>query len=129
MGKQRKMKVGDLVMVEWRDAYSEGGWSGLEEFLVYDPMCQSVGRVLQLPCENWPDLVLCADWGSDCSYPYGRLMAIPEKMINDIPFPIPRWLICSPSHMRKIVPAVTVSSDTKVYMVRDIEMAFGMLSA
>jgi len=30
------------------------------------------------------------------------------KIINDIPFPIPRSLICSPTHIKKAVPAVSV---------------------
>jgi len=30
---------------------------------------------------------------------------IPEKIIREIPFPIPFSVICSPSHMRKDVPA------------------------
>jgi hypothetical protein len=31
------------------------------------------------------------------------------KMISEIPLPIPRSVICSPSHMTKIVPAESVS--------------------
>ena len=34
---------------------------------------------------------------------------MPAKMISDIPFPMPRSLICSPSHMMKAVPVVSVS--------------------
>ena len=31
---------------------------------------------------------------------------IPTKIISEIPFPIPLSVICSPSHIIKIVPAV-----------------------
>ena len=31
-----------------------------------------------------------------------------EKIINDIPLPIPLWVICSPNHIRNIVPATIV---------------------
>ena len=30
---------------------------------------------------------------------------IPEKIINEIPFPTPRNVICSPNHIKKVVPA------------------------
>jgi len=35
---------------------------------------------------------------------------MPAKMISDIPLPIPRSLICSPSHMTKAQPVVNVST-------------------
>ena len=35
----------------------------------------------------------------------GISATIPEKIINDIPFPIPLNVICSPSHIKKVVPA------------------------
>jgi preprotein translocase subunit SecY len=38
----------------------------------------------------------------------GISTTIPAKIINDIPFPIPRSLICSPNHIRNIVPATIV---------------------
>jgi len=38
----------------------------------------------------------------------GRRQTIPAKMIRDIPLPMPRSVICSPSHMIKAVPAVRV---------------------
>jgi len=40
--------------------------------------------------------------------PSGPRQTIPAKMISEIPFPIPRSVICSPSHMMKAVPAVSV---------------------
>ena len=38
----------------------------------------------------------------------GISATIPEKIINDIPLPIPLCVICSPSHIKKIVPATIV---------------------
>ncbi len=39
--------------------------------------------------------------------PLGIREAIEAKIINEIPFPIPRWVISSPSHIRRVVPAVS----------------------
>ena len=33
---------------------------------------------------------------------------MPTKMISDIPLPMPRSVICSPSHMMKAEPVVSV---------------------
>ena len=38
----------------------------------------------------------------------GISATIPENIIKDIPLPIPLWVICSPNHIRKIVPATKV---------------------
>ena len=38
----------------------------------------------------------------------GMPTTIPAKIINEIPFPIPRSLICSPTHIKNAVPAVRV---------------------
>ena len=38
---------------------------------------------------------------------------MPAKMISDIPLPTPRSVICSPSHMMKAVPVVSVSTVMK----------------
>ena len=35
----------------------------------------------------------------------GISATIPEKIINEIPFPIPLKVICSPNHIKKVVPA------------------------
>ena len=35
-------------------------------------------------------------------------MTIPVKINSDMPLPMPRSVICSPSHMMKAVPAVSV---------------------
>ena len=38
---------------------------------------------------------------------------MPEKMINEMPLPTPREVICSPSHMRNIVPPTSVTTVVK----------------
>ena len=38
----------------------------------------------------------------------GMPTTIPANISSEIPFPIPRSLICSPTHIRKAVPAVNV---------------------
>jgi len=40
----------------------------------------------------------------------GRFTTMPAKMIRDMPLPIPRSVICSPSHMMNVVPVVSVST-------------------
>ena len=42
--------------------------------------------------------------------PLGILATIPAKMIREMPLPTPLSLICSPSHIRKAVPAVSTST-------------------
>ena len=43
-----------------------------------------------------------------CATALGSRATIPAKMISEIPLPIPRSVICSPSHIRNAVPAVSV---------------------
>ena len=38
----------------------------------------------------------------------GISATMPEKIISEIPFPIPLLVTCSPSHIRKTVPPVKV---------------------
>ena len=38
----------------------------------------------------------------------GISATIPEKIISDIPLPIPLCVICSPNHIKKTVPATIV---------------------
>ena len=40
----------------------------------------------------------------------GRPTTIPAKMISDMPLPMPRSVICSPSHITSVVPVVSVST-------------------
>ncbi len=37
----------------------------------------------------------------------GNRATMPLKMISEVPLPTPRWVICSPSHIRKTVPQVS----------------------
>ena len=39
---------------------------------------------------------------------FGRPAAMPAKISSEIPLPSPRSVICSPSHMRNIVPVTSV---------------------
>ena len=42
----------------------------------------------------------------------GRPAAMPAKMISEMPLPRPRSVICSPSHIRNIVPVTSVTAET-----------------
>ena len=42
--------------------------------------------------------------------PSGRLVRIEAKMRIEMPLPMPRFVICSPSHMRSTVPVVSVTT-------------------
>ena len=44
------------------------------------------------------------------SSPLGKLTTMPAKMMSEMPLPMPRSEICSPSHMTKTVPVVRVST-------------------
>ncbi len=57
---------------------------------------------------NWrpfiePSLTSCAVAPSA----RGRSATMPAKMIIDMPLPMPRSVICSPSHIRNIVPVTS----------------------
>ena len=43
----------------------------------------------------------------------GRPATMPAKMIIEMPLPMPRSVICSPSHMRNIVPVMSVITVVK----------------
>ena len=40
----------------------------------------------------------------------GISATIPAKIIKEIPLPIPLWVICSPNHIKNIVPATIVET-------------------
>ena len=44
---------------------------------------------------------------------FGRLATIPAMMISDVPLPTPRAVICSPIHIRNIVPPTSVMTQEK----------------
>ena len=43
---------------------------------------------------------------------FGSPAAMPAKMMSEMPLPRPRSVICSPSHMRNIVPVTSVIAVT-----------------
>ena len=43
----------------------------------------------------------------------GKPATIPAKIIIEIPLPIPRSVICSPNHIRNIVPVTRVTTVVK----------------
>ena len=48
-------------------------------------------------------------WMSDCTFSGSRAM-MPHMMRSEMPLPMPRSVICSPTHMRNTVPAVSVTT-------------------
>src|SRR5215475_12684928 len=51
---------------------------------------------------------------TNCRTPFGRPTTIPAKINRLIPLPMPRSVICSPSHMTKIVPVINVRVEMKM---------------
>ncbi len=52
-----------------------------------------------------------APWRPSSSVPAiadGSSATMPAKMISEMPLPMPRAVICSPSHIRNMVPPVSV---------------------
>ena len=45
--------------------------------------------------------------------PFGRPATMLAKIISEMPLPMPRWVISSPSHMSSTQPAVRVVTITK----------------
>ena len=41
-----------------------------------------------------------------CVIPFGSPETIEAKIISEMPLPMPRWVISSPSHISKVAPAV-----------------------
>ncbi len=46
--------------------------------------------------------------------PRGKPTTMPVKISRLMPLPIPRSVICSPSHMMKAVPVVSVSTVSRI---------------
>ena len=44
----------------------------------------------------------------------GKPATMPAKMIMEIPFPIPRSVICSPSHIKNMVPVTKLIAAVKI---------------
>jgi hypothetical protein len=53
---------------------------------------------------RWPVWMSSTSPNAAC----GRLTTMPAKMISEMPLPMPRSEICSPSHMMNAVPVVRV---------------------
>ncbi len=54
-----------------------------------------------------------APWRPSSSVPAiasGRRATMPARMISEMPLPMPREVICSPSHIRNMVPPVSVTT-------------------
>ena len=48
---------------------------------------------------------------------------MPEKMISEMPLPMPRAVICSPSHIRNMVPPTSVmTADMRKNMPGSVTM-------
>ena len=61
----------------------------------------------------------------------GISATIPEKIINEIPLPTPLAVICSPSHMIRIVPVTNVTVVTNLKYIpgsRTIPCEFSKLT-
>ena len=52
--------------------------------------------------------------------PLGRRRTIDAKIISEMPLPMPRWVISSPIHISRIVPAVSDDDDQED--VRQVEV-------
>ena len=47
-------------------------------------------------------------WVKNCASAAGSSAMMPTKMMSEMPLPMPRAVICSPSHIRNIVPPTSV---------------------
>ncbi len=59
--------------------------------------------------EIWPVCI----WSNVVSTADGSRSTMPAKMSSDMPLPMPRSVICSPSHMMNIVPVISVTTQMK----------------
>ena len=64
-------------------------------------MINRIARPLMSPLRTCSSVLIAAA---------GRLATIPAKMINETPLPMPRSVICSPSHIRNMVPVVSATT-------------------
>ena len=48
------------------------------------------------------------DSSNSCTSAPGRPATMPAKMMSEVPLPTPRCVICSPSHIRNMVPPTSV---------------------
>ena len=78
----KKLKVGDLVQIDWCDAYASLGWRTLEEALgIKQPECFTVGFYLGRTKKN--EVVVAASWDRDNKL-YTNISVRPHAMITKI---------------------------------------------
>ena len=56
------------------------------------------------------EMTPCRDSSSRPTMALGRPATIPAMMMSDVPLPTPRAVICSPSHIRNMVPPTSVAT-------------------
>ena len=87
-------------------------WTGIRRWPSWMKMIAAITRTEMMAMAP-SARKFCWTWRV-CSTVFGSRPTIPAKMMKLIPFPMPRSLISSPSHMRMIVPAV---SDARIESV------------
>ena len=91
----------------WRLAY----WMGMRRWarsMKTTPMSTATIKITRARAMNRLMSPSLMSW-KDFTRAPGMPTTIPEKIIREIPLPIPFSVICSPSHMMSTVPAVRVS--------------------
>ena len=68
----------------------------------------STSNIRMAGAVNTPQALVCTFWYRSIT-PRGKPTTMPAKISNDMPLPMPRSVICSPSHMMKALPVVSVS--------------------
>ena len=56
------------------------------------------------------EMAPCRDSSSRPASALGRPATMPDMMISEVPLPTPRAVICSPSHIRNMVPPTSVTT-------------------
>ena len=67
-------------------------------------------QITQRGIGNGISLIIFAGIVAEIPRALGISATIPAKIINEIPFPIPLCVICSPNHIKNIVPATIVET-------------------
>src|SRR5215510_5235455 len=62
------------------------------------------------PMSSGQEMAPCRDSSSRPASAVGRPATIPDMMMSDVPLPTPRAVICSPSHIRNMVPPTSVTT-------------------
>ena len=56
------------------------------------------------------EIAPCRDSSSKPASALGRPATIPDMMMSEVPLPTPRAVICSPSHIKNMVPPTRVTT-------------------